>query len=514
MATQKPLSKMVPEILEHIQANQEYLQFNLRVFNILEGQIKREIEASLRQEILSPSALSRCLQRIPALNILQKTTDKLSKVYIEAPVRKADKSADQEVMDSITKISSLDTALMQANRLLTAQNSCAIEPYVQDRQQRFRALPNHTFLPYSDDPINPLRMTVFIKFLGSETIVDYTTTGKDGTNKEQSKENVRVVDIVQLFSDDEIIVMDTSGRVRPDIMEKMGLDGSNAFGVIPQTYINSSHFMLLPYVNQMGLDISVLIPKLLTDLNYAAQFMSHSIVWTKNVDLEGASINPDAIVNLGDKLLDGGDPEIGTIDPKVQIESQLQLIEFEFSAYMSTVGIKTASVGAMMPGREASGFAKAMDEGDATAVRKELSELFRHVEKDFWAKLAMVQAAWASAGEVDEGRKFSSDFMDSFSVRFAEPKILKTDKEKYDELKVLHDLGAISVSQIVKEIKPDFTAAQVDAWMDEVKKEKDEQMEAMFNDPNMNPMGSDKDPKDDGKESDPAIAQRKETLGE
>jgi len=50
MSTQKPLVDLIPELVSHIQANMEYLQFNQRVFNIFEGQLKREIEDSRSEE--------------------------------------------------------------------------------------------------------------------------------------------------------------------------------------------------------------------------------------------------------------------------------------------------------------------------------------------------------------------------------------------------------------------------------------------------------------------------------
>jgi len=511
MATQKPLLEMMPDIVMHIEKYREHLNYNLRVFKILEGQLKKEVEDSLRAEILSPSALQRCLARIPSVNVLQKTTEKLSKVYIESPIRISNKKEDRELMDNIVRISQLDAVMAQSNRLMNAQRSCALEPYVDNGKQMVRVIPNHLFLPFSDDPKNPMNMTVFIKYLGSERVVDRTTTDKDGNNIEESKRNIRTIDIFQLFTDDEIIIVDQTGSVRDDWMEKFDLDGSNPFGVIPQTYINSSEFQLIPFTNQMGLDISVLIPKLLTDLNYSAQFMSHSIIWAKNVNMENMELNPDAIVNLGDGGGSGdlhGSPEIGTIDPKVDIEAQLQLIEFELSAYLSTVGIKAATMGSMMPGREASGFAKAMDESDTTAVRKEQSELYRHVERQFWDKMEMVQATWSRMGMVEESRQFSPEFVDSFAIKFAEMKILKTDVEKIEEVKALRELKLMTKKQALRAIKPDLTDEQIEEHLKELKEEgEDEFEEMMMGMPPVNPAPP-RESRDQARE------QRDEELGE
>ena len=474
---------MIPELLTHLNKNMEFLQYNQRVFNVLEGQLKREVENSLRQEILSASALNRCLQRIPSINVLKKVTDKKSKVYVEAPIRNTNKPSDIELMDNITKIAEIDSVMMNSNKLLNAMMSCAVEPYIEDSEQRLRVIPNHLFLPYSDDPQNKMNMTVFIKLLGSKSIQDYTTTNSDGKNIQQSKNNIRTVNVYQAFSEGEIIIFTSDGNIDNEEMLKMGLTGVNPFGEIPQTYINSSTNMLIPYPNQSGMDMSILIPKLLTDLNYSVQFLSHSILWTKNTNLEDQELNPDVVLDLGSgggsSDVDG-EPEIGTIDPTVEIEGQLQLIQFQFSAYLASEGIQTGSIGSMMPGREASGFAKAMDEGDTTQVRKEQSEFYRHVEKSLWKKLKAAQNAWSSMNLVKESRQFTEGFIDSFSIKFAEMKLLKTDSEKLDETKKWVDLQLMTPKQAIKFLKPDLTDKQVDAWVSEIDSHNKEQLEMMM----------------------------------
>jgi len=372
--------------------------------------------------------------------------------------------------------------MMQSNRLLNAMMSCAVEPYIDENEQRLRVIPNHLFLPFSDNMNNPMKITVFIKLLGSKTI-DYTTTASNGTNIQQTKNNIRTVDIYQAFSDDEIIIFTSDGNVDSEEMNKLGLNGVNPFGEIPQTYLNLSTNMLIPFANQAGLDMSILIPKLLTDLNYSVQFLSHSILWTKNTNLEDQELNPDAVLDLGSGGGPGdtdGEPEIGTIDPQIEIEGQLQLIQFQFSAYLASEGIQTGNIGSMMPGREASGFAKAMDEGDTTQVRKEQSEFYRHVEKKLWSKIKAVQKVWSEMGLVDESSQFTEQFIDTFAVKFAEMKLLKTDSEKLDETKKWTDLSLMTPKQAIKFLKPDLTDEQVDQWVKELEENNKKELELMM----------------------------------
>lgn len=505
----KPLNQLIPDILKHINNHQDYLQFNYDLYKVWQGQVKERVMESLKEEIISPSAYNRAIKRIPSINVIQKTTQKLSKVYAVPPKRLTDNDTDKEIMNIIEKRGNVNQALNVANNILNLHRGCYVEPFVDEGKIKLRVLAYHQFLPFSDDKNNPLNMTVLIKLLGKERpIITEQLYDEDGTKNESTEDQIREVDIYSLTSDKEHVIIDSAGNIREDIMAERGLTSSiNPFGKIPGVYLNSSDFELVPYTNQAGFDISILIPKLLTDLNFAAQYMSHSIIWTKNADIGNQDINPDAVVDLGDSDADGGDPEIGTIDPKVDIEKILQLVEFELSAYFSSVGIKTATQGSMMPGREASGFAKAMDEGDASQERTAQVEKFREWEAELWKCLANVQGVWSREGIVEERRTFTPTFSDTFSVKFAEMKVLKTDKQKLEEIKMQQDQKLMSRRQALKMLHPDFTEAQLDKW----EKELDEQKEKDMNDMLDMSMGAEVPKSNDTR--DEQESQRKETMG-
>ncbi len=481
MPTKKPLIDLVPDILVYFNKYREHLNYDHRVFKVYEGQIKEEIENSLRAEIISKSGLSRALQRIPPVNVLKKATDKLSKLYDEAVVRHTEKDQDKEILKSIDKSLQADTAMLRANQILNAQNRSAIELYVEDGKQKCRVLAAHQFLPYTDNQVNPLVPTVFIKIMGSELI---KTTATDANGNDMSQDNkLTEVNILALYSDTEFLVIDTSGAIRPDWMQEMGSsNGVNPYGEIPFLYLNKSDFQLVPFVNQSGFDISVLIPKLLTDLNYAVQFMSHSIIWTKNTDIEGAEVHPDSIINLGSNEKDEHDAEIGTIDPKVDVEKVLQLVQFELSAYLSTIGIKSSSVGSLMPGREASGISKYIDEGDVSSEQKSQSQKFKAWELAFWNKLAKMQAVWSKEGLVEEMRLFSEEFTKTFTIHYKESAPFKSDKDKVEEIKVLRDGKLISRKESLRRLNPSWTEKQIEAQLEEIDEEadKDEEMLALI----------------------------------
>ena len=413
-------------------------------------------------------------------------------------------------MDTIIKNSNINDALNTSNEVLNLHKGSLIEPFLVDGVFKFRTLAFHQFLPFSDDPVDPTNMTVLIKLLGREQkIVIETKFDQYGNKLDNPEEQIREVNIYSLTSDDEFMIIDSMGSIRPDKMAEIGrTNTSNPFGIIPACYINASKFELVPFPNQAGYDISILIPKLLTDLNFAAQYMSHSIIWTKNAKINSAELNPDAVVDLGDSTDEGGVPEIGTIDPKVDIEKILMLIEFELSAYFASLGIKTSTSGTMMPGREASGFAKAMDEGDASQERQTQVEMYKSIEKKIWRIVSVMQNSMASVMGLKERRKFSDQFIETFSTKFSEMKVLKSDKQKLEEIKMQQDQQLMSRRQALKVIHPDFTEKQLDQWEADLDKEKEKQMDEML------AMGESEDVPKSNETRDDQESQRKETLGE
>lgn len=479
MPTQKPLVDLIPKIVDHIDRYTDYLQFNQRIYDVLEGQLRSEVEDSLRREIFSSRAFYRAKERIPSINILRKATDKLSKVYSEPPLRLSNSSTDNSIIESISREANINAVLNDFNRLYNAQNAAAIEPYLKNGKHYLRVLGAHQFLPFSDDPTDPMNMTVFIKLLGksySHVGQEYST---DGSQIQQKQ--IKEVDLFMLYSDSEVMIIDSSGSIRQDEMLARGITSTkNPFGKIPVIYRAKTNLQLIPYPNREGFDIAVLVPKLLADLNYAAQFLSHSILWTRNADLGEQELNPDVVLDLGDKSEDNGNPEIGTIEPKVDIQNTISLIEYQLHSYFESIGIKSKSSGMLSNGRDSSALGKAIDESDTSSERKVQIEVFKDVEKKLWDLMSTMQDVWSNNERMEENRKFSSSFIKNFRIQFPEIRPMKTERQMLEEIQLWRDLKMMTRKQAIKTLRPDFTEEQIDEWVSELEKESEEDMEKML----------------------------------
>lgn len=478
MKTQKPLKQLIPDILLKFQDFQGQLQFDRELYEMHEGQIRKKVEEALASEIISRSAYKRAIQRIPSINIPRKITDKMSKVYAESPMRFS--STDQDLLNHFQSSLHVNAVLNYANKMSNLNKRCALEIYQAGGKQKVRVLHAHQFFVFSDDPKQPNKPTVMCKLLGREQKYVEQTVTRDGT-RSSTQEEITQVDILALYSDTEIMIIDSDGSIREDKMMEMGIRSTrNPFGTIPFVYVNKSMTELMPYPNQTAYDMGILIPKLMTDLNYNAQFQSHSLIYTVNTDLEGAEVNPDAVINLGETDVNGAKPEIGTIDPKTDIDGILRLIEFEMGMYLTTEGLKAGSVGQLEATNAASGVSKIIDESDATETRKAQTELFRFVERKFWKKFAIIQEEWSRSGVVEKKETFSPDFIDGFAIKFAEIKPMESEKEKYEKMKVARDLKLITKRRALKELYPNLPEDQLDDWIQELKEEGEEEKKQML----------------------------------
>ncbi len=478
MKTRRPLRSLIPEILKQFYRYQDQLQFDLELYQMHEGQIRKKIEESLQKELVSQQAYRRAIQRIPSINIPRKITDKLSKVYAQAPIRFSNKNLD--LIEEFSTMLHLNENMAEANKWSNLNKRCALELYIEEEKQKVRTLPAHKFFVYSDSPTSPNKMTVFCKLLGREEKHIIPVVDQEG-RRTTNEEEIRLVDIIALYSDTQFLIIDTDGAVRKDKMAEMGVTSEvNPFGVIPFVYVNKSSTELMPYPNQTSHDMAILIPKLLTDLNYSAQFLSHSVIWTRNADLQGMEINPDAVVDLGDTDGDGANPEIGTINPETDIAGVLTLIQTQLAMYLSTEGLKSGSVGQLEATSAASGVSKIIDESDSTEARKDQMKLFRMVEPEFWFKFAKMQEVWAAKGKVKNKQTMDPEFVDSFSVKFAEIKPMESEEQKYNKIKTAREIKLITKKQALKELFPNLPEDQLDARLadleEELKKEKDEMM--------------------------------------
>ncbi len=448
MKTSKPIRQLVPELIGHVRAHfDSHVSYNSKLINISNGNLRPHVEASMKEE-LNPRAFERSRQRIPPINVLNKLQTKLSKVYAETPVRTCGDNLTNEIlMNHYQDGWSLNESLQYANDLLVINKYCALEPYQLDGQPKLRVLSAKDFIVFSDSTINPNEMTVFIKFMGSIRKEIKTTIKGVSNTSGDSKE----VALFHAYSDDEFIIFDEEGDVYQEL--------ENPFGVIPFIYIRSNKNELIPTPDSDNLPMTVLIPKLMADLNYAVMFGCRSQVVGIDVEMDNVEFSPDSIWLLSSTSGEGKAPSLETIKSDVDVDKVLNLINNQLGLWLDSKGIKTSSVGKVSVENAASGISKLIDESDASAVNRNYKKVFQGAENALWKLLPTLHDVWIRTEESELKMAFTSDFKVNTSLY--EVKLVPNRKELLEEMKLEKELGIFNKEDAIKRLYPEASDDEI-----------------------------------------------------
>lgn len=460
------LTRNLPKIMKHI----EFVQKNQTIYEaklleIFEGSLQKYVEESLAAE-LGAGAVKQVKHRIAPINIMPKILKKLSAVYGYGITRLANgNDIDQENVSYYENELALDSVMNLANKYLNLFRYCAIEPYINKGKPSIRVLPPTSFTVWTDNKVNPLEPTVFVKYIGKvEDTLPRTTT--EGVSNSRPDNIVDEIDIFHMYTDEEFLVVDGKGHVRGDMMGENA--GINHYGRIPFVYMNVSKNLLIPLPNSDFFQMTVLTPKLLSDLNFATKFQSHAIMYT--IDIESGKLdgNPNAMWELKSEEGEGKNPSVGTIKPEVDVDKVLSLIKDTLGLWFDSLGMKSSGINGITAESAQSGIAKAIDNSDITEVREEQIPMMKKYELELWDLIGVQHEVWGS--ELEELKPFSTAF--DPSLQYGEPEPFVDTKTQTETAKIKLDAGLTSFRRAVAEANPSLNAEEVQELMDEIEQEK------------------------------------------
>ena len=467
----------IKNILAFIESNMGRIINDEKVYSMLEENIKPHVVTKLQQEIISERALKISCERIPPINIFKLVNGRLSKIYNDAPLRKASNgkdSSDQTTIIRYEQKARINSSLNTSNFITNAQRRSALEPYLHKGKPRVRVIPAQHFLPYTEDTIDPLNMEVFIKFVG---VVTKTRTVEGGETFDTK------VPLYHLYTDKEFMILDGDGQIQTKMMidlnlkvDSMGV-AINTLGYIPFVYINTSAFKLLPATNIDDIEFSLLILVLLTDLNYAVKYQAHSMIYTINIDTQSIDMNPDAILDLKSDGEEGEKSEVGSIKPEIDISGTLNLIASTLKLYLESKGLKSDVNASIQSDKAESGIQETIQNATLIEQRKDQILLFEDVEEELWRQLADRHNRWRTGSKLNKSFKdisFSKDF--ELEVIFPEQKPVVSRKEKGLMLDTELAAGLTSQERAVRELHPEMSPTEVTAEIKLIEEDKEKQL--------------------------------------
>lgn len=436
--------KEVCKIVSH--AKSDLATFH-KTLDFLDGSLEDYLLAALKRQ-LSDRVFMYARERLVPINIFPRYVEKLSNIYQTGVIREVigGNEADTALVGWYTKQLSLNERMHLSNKLYNACNSSLLHPYMTDEGPKLRVIPNDRFVCYSNDPIEPTKVTDVVLL-----------AGKDENGLE----------IYWVYGETTFQVVKSDETIDYKSMAEMGIEGGvNPYGVLPFVYVNKSPLRLRPFPDLDSLRMTEYVPIALTDLNLAAMFSSFAITYLKNGTVEDPVKAPNALW-----FLKSDDPEkdveIGTLKPEVDYQEVLNLIQSELSLWLGSKGIKAASVGNLTVENYASGIAKIIDEADTFDVRQQQTVYYSKAEYQLWELiLRHMHPVWSANMQVENRTQFSpgAEVITKFSVipvGTQRAQLIAEQKEEYSA-------GFTTRKRAIASLNPQMTMQEVEALLLEI----------------------------------------------
>jgi hypothetical protein len=454
------------KIAAFIRNEKDRLSYNEKIQDILDGAIQALLETRMREDLGVKSFLSASTRKAP-INVFRKIIDKLTRIYDQPIMRTVENGtdADLELVQWYEQKLNLNRKMGKNNFKFNAFYYSIVQIGLKDRplaagedarirQPFIRTVPNHQFLVMNASRVDNASPDVIILCMDKRKLAN-------GTEQE----------VYYVYTDMQFIIMDQGGDIIPDLMAENELDGFNPYQVTPFAYSNDSDDAAMPAVQTDNLDLALLIPLLLTDLNYAVKFQAFSVFVAINLDDKKVEFSPNSIISFQTPPGEGDNKaSFDVIKPTIDIAQTLSLASSQMALWLSTKGVRPGQIAQIGADQLASGISKMIDESDTFESIKKQINIFEQTEAEFWDKLLHhIHPAWVAAGVVENKTIFSADAR--VVTKFTEPVPMQTRAEKITELSTEKDAGFTSRKRAIKMLNSGLTDEEIDELIEEIDEE-------------------------------------------
>jgi hypothetical protein len=447
-------------IASFIQKEKPRLAFNADIFKILEGNVRELLEERMMED-LGKSSFAQARTRMAPINIFKKIVAKQTSIYNQPVMRTVEGGGDDDIslLRWYEKTLNLNVKLGRNNFLYNAFlysllqiTLTEVNPITRLGKPFVRSIPNHQFLIMSVSESDPTSPDVVILCM-------------DRIENDEGKED----DCYYVFTNYQFIIMNGEGRIHTREMQRHEADGMNPYQTTPYIYNNWSEHLSMPMIQPDNREMSILIPLLLTDLNYAVKFQAFSTFVATDTDDTKIELSPNAVVFLKSDG-SGNKPSFEAIKPSIDIQQTLGLASSEMSLWLSSKGIRPGAVGSLGADEFASGVSKMIDESDTYESVKEQIVVYEQAEAAFWEKLLkQIHPFWVAAGRVENTQLFNPSAR--VVTKFTQPKPMQARSDLINELKTELESGFTTLERAVKRLNPEMDDKAIQQLIDEAKDE-------------------------------------------
>ena len=444
---------MIKALVKAIEGERDRLKFNEQIFNLLENDLMTPLTMKLEEDL--KVMWREALNRVAPINVFRRIVDKLAVIYQQNPWREVVDGTEQdsELLSWYEETLNINDKMNFNNEYYSAFDYALLQITQSDGEPFVRTIPNHQFLVFSIDPVDKTKVDIVVLLMGKD----------DADNL-----------ILFIYSNEEFVIADTAmgGRLRPDLMASFDIDGINPYGILPFVYVNRSQNLVMPKLQKDNLQMSLLIPILWTDLNFAVKFQSFSIMYGIDLNDQELTFDPNVFWKFYSDPSTDKQPQIGSIKPQVDIGQVIPMIGAEFAMWLNTKGIKPGSIGNLTMESFASGISKMIDEMDTIQVRKRHVSQYTVAEDDLWNKVFnFIHPFWVSQGLVENTHIMS---VDARVVTNFQPEIPLQDRgQLVSDLKAEVDAGFTTIRRAIKALNPHFSDQDIEQLLLEIEGDKE-----------------------------------------
>jgi hypothetical protein len=450
------LVNRIDEMLAYINNHACFTEHNHVLLDVYEGNLTEYIVEDMKKS-LSIEYFSKVKNRLLPINILTRLIDKMSKVYSMDQVRDAGNDGDNELVSMYVDEFEFETKMNEADEYSNLHKGYAFEPIIIDGVPKLRVLPFDRFIVMDGDPRDPEKVEVFIKYLGEKPI-----EVKD--NRYQDKTRVEMRNVYFAYTDEEFVAFDSGGDIYGPTQSQVD-DFVNPIGRIPFYYGTRARNKILPTQDTDILAMTKTLPVILSDVSGAILFQCFTIIWGIDVNLEDASMSPNAFWELkSDNANADAKPQIGTLKPQVDSDKVLTFTKEFFAMWLETKGVKVGSIGTSQGESNLSGVAKIIDQADTIDLIKESIKEFEKDEKNIWDLIAYMHNYWVDIGELKGLGKFSNDFKVSVEFELPTP-VVNRDEQVNTTLEEMR-AGLLPPKEGIARLYPKLTEEQLNERVD------------------------------------------------
>jgi hypothetical protein len=440
------------------------------------GQLKGYVEKRIQQ--MYPKTYP--MYSVSDYSVLKKIVEKKSRAYKEAPVRKIPGDANKAANDIYTEITSR-YALNQAMKHLDQsfnQHKHGLLAVFMDRDplatvaQKKLSFKFYSLNPYEYDLVKDEDGQVKVVILSYPSTSVTSGTGGDGydsviaeANKADESQKER---LYSFWTDSQYLEVRVSGdKGKPNVDVEIIVTesgGVNPYGVLPFVYVPMDFDVNYPNLSPLPVqtvEFNALFSVYLTSAN-----MQVGILKITRPESQKLSIASQSMYTAIE-VPQSSDPEekpsdIEFIAPSPNMAGHKEAISTYLTTILDEQGINGNAV--VNPTESfSSGLDRLIAQADVQSIIEENQEMYLKVEQEVYR---IVKAQLAS-----QGQDVLPD--EQLTVIYKKPKVMISDREKLENLKIMKDLGLWPEHELIQQYDPNLSEEDAKKKLEDIKKERE-----------------------------------------